>query len=1042
MTQPCDVFSDPRRLNLTATERRLWLHLLLEFLRENPTPVGDALRGKLGPWCKQDVKGIEKLILTKVTDRNAQQGYLSILHEAALFWSITTGEKVKLPRFLGALPHRENPFRGDYARAVTDYTAWKDKLGDWIEKLFPEVGAKCEDRTLLLIAFLVSSILYGGSCGGPFLVAIVRALARKTQVHFEIGGRIHVELSLTIKGVADAEKRVWVPDALSAALWDKLTGSEVCELLEPVVKNGVQRTLNDGEILRRIGRLVKQTLADDRRRLGIQDLRRCARIVSFSQLKSNLVAYGNCQFISNCISRDDIRRLFPKSTLLEDHSASNPEPGPSVTPNQQTVNETDPAYPEWYEALLDAARSKSPRESLSRMASDPFIAVGLRLVADFGVSLLSSTSTSGKPMSRARVVETLALIARSLGAFFACQDLASLQPVERRRVYLEGINRLSVGSRHDAITAIRTLDLYLVARNRASCPVAKDSFPWLPRMSSVDANLVTHREYAEFLRRIDRDWPARDGEMRRRIARLIVIISFRCGLRRSEIRRLRIADLLMRASDNPSMRHLVEMLIRPRKSDPLKTKNAIRRICIGALFSKEELEELKAWLDSRILQKASMEEYLFAIPEEKLSRIPKSLFDQLNSFLRAVSKYAGSSQGIHLHSLRHAAHSWLFLSLMLSDLESPPIPFPDLEETNAWLAEGKLIRQMLYSHASPTRRDAFTLAYYAGHSTFDVTAGSYIHLFPWVLAAFLDRSKLLVPSPEEVRRASGVPDTTSRRWLLEGGIHNIPLQLFKRTCTKMRKPVFNCAFEFNGKARSESDDNSEDWLNSTWNALLRWSKGESGAEAIADRNAMIQRAIFLRDLVKEDGHFRHLMQNWVPDKRKPEEKCRLACPVSPPHERNIVGEDLICRIGNMNERDPELLKAALELFTGHLERGAFVRFHSVDKLSSADCYIRFLRNLGLGKRQIELVSGDPDAGSQFRRNWRDRLDEPYMSIKPRGKSQSFGAKSSLSIRPDFDETRTVLGTGPAGFRFAMAMAFIIFGERSGQPAILSCFETA
>jgi hypothetical protein len=204
---------------------------------------------------------------------------------------------------------------------------------------------------------------------------------------------------------------------------------------------------------------------------------------------------------------------------------------------------------------------------------------------------------------------------------------------------------------------------------------------------------------------------------------------------------------------------------------------------------------------------------------------------------------------------------------------------------------------------------------------------------------------------------------------------------------------------------------------------------------------MITRAKHLRGLPKEDKHFRHLMQSWVKDKRKPKHKRRLACPLRPPHERNMVGGELISIIGNVHAKDPELLQDALGLFKEQLERGAFVRFDSIEKLADADRYIEFLRNLGLGKRQIELISGDPDTNSEYRRNWSNSLDEPNMSIKPCGESRNYGAKSSLSIRPDFGETGMVLGTGPAGFRFAMAMAFIVFGELSDGPSLLAV-ETA
>jgi len=600
---------------------------------------------------------------------------------------------------------------------------------------------------------------------------------------------------------------------------------------------------------------------------------------------------------------------------------------------------------------------------------------------------------------------------------------------------LEAINRQPTGARHDAIAAIRAFDMFIVAHNPATFPVPRNSFSWLPQTSSVDANLVTFGEYRNILRRIDSDWAPTDGEVRRRIARLIIILSFKCGLRRSEIRRLHISDLLIQASGNPSMRHLLELLIRPREKDPLKSRNAVRRICIGAMLTTKELQELKAWYDRRILQKAKMEEHLFAIPEDKLSRIPMSFFEQLNGFLRAITRYAGSGKGIHLHHMRHACHSWLFTSLILSDLGTPlPSLFPDLDETNAWLAEGDFLRRLIYrqSTATPTRKDPYTLVRCAGHADFGVTAGSYIHLFPWIVAAFLERSKLMKPGAEEIRGASGQPDTTSRRWLVEGGVHNISLQLFKKSSSATRPPLVGDT-EWDGATKLGDNRASDDWLNPVWIALLRWSKNETDLPAIQDFSAMTERASALRDLTKESGPFRHLMLNWVQERGKPEGKLRLACPQRPWHTRNAVGNELISLIGNLHGWEAALLRDALGLFVVHLERGAFVRFDSIEDAPNADLYIAFLRKMKLGKQQIELVSGDPDPKSQHRRDWRATLYETNMLVSPCDNSRNYGAKSSLSIRPDFLEARTVLGTGPAGFRFAMEMAYIVFGRLADIP---------
>ena len=87
--------------------------------------------------------------------------------------------------------------------------------------------------------------------------------------------------------------------------------------------------------------------------------------------------------------------------------------------------------------------------------------------------------------------------------------------------------------------------------------------------------MVTHEGFLKLLRRIDTLWDARDSERRRSMIRLIAILSFRCGLRRSEIRGIAYRGCLTVG--------VPELLIWPRKGEPRKSRNTRSRVPIGGI---------------------------------------------------------------------------------------------------------------------------------------------------------------------------------------------------------------------------------------------------------------------------------------------------------------------------------------------------------------------------------------------------------------------------------------------------------------------------
>lgn len=236
---------------------------------------------------------------------------------------------------------------------------------------------------------------------------------------------------------------------------------------------------------------------------------------------------------------------------------------------------------------------------------------------------------------------------------------------------------------------------------------------------SVDANIISLDEYEQCLDALKKDQGlnAVDEDLGL-IAALIFIVGFRCGTRRSEILKLRLADY------HPSSR--TELLIRPWSNRRLKSKSSTRKLPIHALLTKTELKMLDDWYEKRCLQEEAelQESYLFALPEGgKDSISEEAVFQQIHRVMRSVI----GDQQLRYHHLRHSFATWATLRLFLSDLETIPELFPAQPRMQEWLNQSKQFRNELYLSKAVTRKHLYAVASLLGHSGPGMSLQHYIH---------------------------------------------------------------------------------------------------------------------------------------------------------------------------------------------------------------------------------------------------------------------------------------------------------------------------
>jgi len=163
----------------------------------------------------------------------------------------------------------------------------------------------------------------------------------------------------------------------------------------------------------------------------------------------------------------------------------------------------------------------------------------------------------------------------------------------------------------------------------------------------------------------------------------------------------------------------------------------------------------------------------------------------------------------------------------------------------------------------------------------------------------------------------------------------------------------------------------------------------------------------------------------------PQTRLRLPCPLKPPHARNIAPTILRRAIEGMSRTNSDLVESAGEIFARHAERGAGVRFDSIAHSAECDRFLEFLLELKIGPKQIELISDDSRPNSAFIVDWsRVRvIEDRGLVIKPSGsKSRNFPLATALYVRPKFGSRCNLVDVNPAGYRFALEMAFVAFGK--------------
>ena len=248
--------------------------------------------------------------------------------------------------------------------------------------------------------------------------------------------------------------------------------------------------------------------------------------------------------------------------------------------------------------------------------------------------------------------------------------------------------------------------------------------------ATVNANLITFREYERILSVLATDFEK--ASRARKMQYLIFVIAFRCGLRRTEILKLRIIDAHWLKEPT--------LLIRVNRFASIKSGRAKRFSPLNALMSKEELEYLSAWRkmrfqeDGRRIDKNSL---LFCEFGQNMKLVPDSVVSPVIQAIRQVT----GDHTLQLKHLRHSFATWLTLRL-LKDFDSETRSRYKFLDHPAFDAEScRQLRLALLGQDQSRKKTLYFVAQLCGHSSPEVTLLHYNHLCDWLLGIELSQPR-------------------------------------------------------------------------------------------------------------------------------------------------------------------------------------------------------------------------------------------------------------------------------------------------------------
>lgn len=419
------------------------------------------------------------------------------------------------------------------------------------------------------------------------------------------------------------------------------------------------------------------------------------------------------------------------------------------------------------------------------------------------VRLVSQSQWSGK-LGAGTLISYLDTIAMPMWLSLGDVDLASLEPDALEEVYAEFIDDgPSLRSRGRRAQILRDFHIYMEDQHQLEpCYLFQQHIARGQKYASlaVDANILMPWEYElalDFLLQRSEQQTGLSHDHARALA-VLLLLGFRCGLRRREALYLRMTDIEnVKDPDSDVLSDFSTIYVTPHQHRSLKTRSAERRIPLGLLLNRSEKAVFYQFLQSRTALDVERSPYLFYAGTEaplgdpnRLTISQTLLFEPLTTLLQRIT----GDDTFRFHHLRHSFASWMHWSWMESSGRGYKAPLCLLDNLPQFAHLTKA-KRVLFHHDShqPTRKTLHLISALIGHSGPSMTLFHYIHSASWTLwtdlntlAPALSRTDEAILANVDVRTVSrarmGIADKNN---VYQGMSAYMATQLLSR-CEKLK----------------------------------------------------------------------------------------------------------------------------------------------------------------------------------------------------------------------------------------------------------------
>lgn len=435
----------------------------------------------------------------------------------------------------------------------------------------------------------------------------------------------------------------------------------------------------------------------------------------------------------------------------------------------------------------DKANPKQPRQQLHAMLAKE-IAAKVKsttclppalhyLIHWASVRLTSQSRWSGK-LSPGTLATYLDSIAAPLVTTFAERDLVNMGIDELSELYTQLIDDgVSLAAQTKRARILRDFHIYMEITYQISpCYLFQQYIAKGQRMEAltVDANILMPWEYRHACDFLLNSTPPQSGlsSLQAKALMVLLMLGFRCGMRRREAHYLRLQDIEIPTTANTDkLFEFATIYITPHEQRTLKTISAERRIPIGLLLSEEEKTVVADYLQARQALGCEHSHYLFyfgeAAPLGEPGRPLASdslLFEPLTTLLQRVT----GDPSFRFHHLRHSFATWMLWSWQQKPHEQQRHPIATLVDIAEFKHLTKARNTLLHlSDNQPTRKVLHTISAMTGHSAPSMTLFHYIHSASWLNWMELNRCASQISRDAEAALANVDVRTATRARLAE-----------------------------------------------------------------------------------------------------------------------------------------------------------------------------------------------------------------------------------------------------------------------------------